>query len=117
VQWSVEMQLGDKTFAFMLAHEKRDNSGQQTGNLQDFVEEAQLDVLEIIGGGRTSVVRTRDLSATAIAGGLRIVLGDASSVRQLREARPATVTLIASGSAQPVRKVVITVEYQDSGTP
>ncbi len=62
-------------------------------------------------------MRTQNLNATAIDGGLLLVLGDASSVRQLREARPATVTLIAAESAQTLREVVVAVEYEDSGTP
>ncbi|HJM75522.1 MAG TPA: hypothetical protein QGI71_06640 [Dehalococcoidia bacterium] len=62
-------------------------------------------------------MRTQNLNATAIDGGLLLVFGDASSVRQLREARPATVTLIAAESAQTLREVVVAVEYEDSGTP
>ncbi len=51
VQWTVQMQLGDETFAFRLAHVKRGNAEQRIGNLQDFIAEAQLAVRETSAAG------------------------------------------------------------------
>jgi hypothetical protein len=117
LMWIVELPLNDTTYEFRLMHIKRGGSSPTSGSFEAFLEEAQLNVWEQKGEDRTTQVRTTRIEASIVSAGLQLVLGDPTSVRLMREQRPVTLTLIAAGSAQPRRVVVVTVEYQDSGAP
>ena len=117
LMWIVELPLNDTTYEFRLMHIKRGGSSPTSGSFEAFLEEAQLNVWEQKGEGRTTQVRTTRIKASIVSAGLQLVPGDPTSVRLMREQRPVTLRMIAAGNAQPRRVVVVTVVYQDSGAP
>ncbi|MEE8337466.1 MAG: serine/threonine-protein kinase [Dehalococcoidia bacterium] len=117
LMWAVKLPLNDRLYELRLTHIKQAGATLRFGDLEAFLRVAQLNVWELTSDGRSTTLPTTALEASVVPGGLELVLGDAASVRLLREGRPATLTLITGGVLQQQQEVVTTVQYEDSGPP
>jgi hypothetical protein len=115
VGWVVALSLGGKNYEVSGLKFKAPGATEEQGNLQSFLNVAQMDLWELHSGEHATVVSTAAHAASVVQGGLELVLTDPNLVRLLRTERPAELTLSSRGSLQDVQQLTQTVQYLDSG--